>query len=186
MTCQFARAAHDRGMALIVSLVILVALTLIALAAMQNTALEERMAGSLRAENVAFQAAEGALREAEGWLNAQSTQPIASASGSNPDVWATDADALSTTDWWKTWDWAGKAFQLKAAGLFKLYEGDTGGLTSSAPSYVIQERELVKDSLNLGQQQDLAGRQFYEITAQGLDAGGRGEVLLRSTYARRY
>jgi type IV pilus assembly protein PilX len=43
----------------------LLLLTIIMLAAMRVTSLEERMAGNLRNQNIAFQAAESALREAE-------------------------------------------------------------------------------------------------------------------------
>jgi len=53
------------GVALIVGLVILLLLTLIMITALKVTALEERMSGNSQNRNVAFQAAESALREAE-------------------------------------------------------------------------------------------------------------------------
>jgi type IV pilus assembly protein PilX len=176
----------QNGMALIVSLVLLVVLTLIALAAVQNTTLEERMAGALRAENVALQAAESALREGESWINTQDTQPKPSAT-SGP-VWSLDAPDMLLADWWKTWAWASKATAYPDAAKLSMFYGDSTGLSGSGkePRYVIQERELVKDSLTVGQQQDQTGRQFYEITARGVDLSGRGEVVLRSSFARRY
>jgi type IV pilus assembly protein PilX len=57
--------ARQGGFALIVGLVILVLLTLIMLTALRMASLEERMAGNLKNQNIAFQAAESALREAE-------------------------------------------------------------------------------------------------------------------------
>lgn len=56
---------NERGAALIVALVILVALTLVGVTSMQTTTLQERMSGNVRDRNVAFQAAESALRNAE-------------------------------------------------------------------------------------------------------------------------
>jgi type IV pilus assembly protein PilX len=55
----------QRGVVLIIALMFLVALTLLAIASMGGTTLEERMAGQYRDLNVAFQAAEAALRDAE-------------------------------------------------------------------------------------------------------------------------
>ena len=53
------------GVVLVISLIILLLLTIIGLSATQTTALEEKMAGNLRDKNLAFQAAESALRAAE-------------------------------------------------------------------------------------------------------------------------
>lgn len=50
---------------MIIGLVMLLLLTIIMLAAMRVTSLEEKMAGNLRNQNIAFQAAESALREGE-------------------------------------------------------------------------------------------------------------------------
>lgn len=57
--------SRQSGFALIVGLVVLLLLTLIMVTALKMASLEERMAGNLRNENIAFQAAESALREAE-------------------------------------------------------------------------------------------------------------------------
>lgn len=56
------------GFALIVGLIVLALLTIIMLTALKMGVLEERMAGNLRNQNIAFQAAESALREAEGLI----------------------------------------------------------------------------------------------------------------------
>jgi len=53
------------GAALIVGLIFLVILTLLGLTAMQTGIMEERMAGNSRDRNLAFQAAEAAMRDAE-------------------------------------------------------------------------------------------------------------------------
>jgi type IV pilus assembly protein PilX len=56
------------GAALFISLVFLLILTVIGLAGMQNTSLQEKMAGHLRERSLAFQAAESALRAGETYL----------------------------------------------------------------------------------------------------------------------
>jgi type IV pilus assembly protein PilX len=57
------------GVVLVVSLIMLLLLTLIALSGSQSTSLEEKMAGNMRDRNLAFQAAEAALRDAESDIN---------------------------------------------------------------------------------------------------------------------
>jgi len=56
---------NQQGAVLVVGLLILLLLTLIGTSAMQGTSMQERMSGNMRDRNLAFQAAEAALREAE-------------------------------------------------------------------------------------------------------------------------
>jgi type IV pilus assembly protein PilX len=56
------------GAALFISLIFLLILTVIGLAGMQNTSLQEKMAGHMRERSLAFQAAESALRAGEVYL----------------------------------------------------------------------------------------------------------------------
>ncbi len=58
-------AKSERGMALLVSLVFLLLLTLIGISSMQNATLQEKMAGSVILRNQSFQVAEAALRVGE-------------------------------------------------------------------------------------------------------------------------
>ncbi|HPF28453.1 MAG TPA: PilX N-terminal domain-containing pilus assembly protein, partial [Steroidobacteraceae bacterium] len=55
----------QRGAILVTSLLLLLVLTIIGLTAMRMTSLQERMAGSTRDLNLAFQGAEAALRDGE-------------------------------------------------------------------------------------------------------------------------
>jgi len=56
------------GIVLIISLIMLLLLTIIGVTSMQVTGLEEKMAGNFRDQNIAFQAAESTLKEAEIFL----------------------------------------------------------------------------------------------------------------------
>ena len=59
---------RQRGTVLAVSLLILLVVTLLTVSNMQSSILEEKMAGNNNDRNVAFQAAESGLREAEVFL----------------------------------------------------------------------------------------------------------------------
>ncbi|WP_460144553.1 pilus assembly PilX family protein [Pseudomonas sp. S2_A02] len=63
---NFPMTSHaQRGMALLVSLVFLLVLTLIGLSSMQSATLQEKMAGSVILRNQSFQGAEAVLRVGE-------------------------------------------------------------------------------------------------------------------------
>ena len=74
-------AASQSGVVLVICLIILLLLTVIGSTAMQTTSLEEKMAGNLRDKNLAFQAAESALRAAENSLNPPPTFTAAGTGG---------------------------------------------------------------------------------------------------------
>jgi type IV pilus assembly protein PilX len=59
---------NQSGTALFISLVILVIMTILGLSSMSNTVLETKMATNAQQRQIAYQAAEKALREAESWL----------------------------------------------------------------------------------------------------------------------
>ncbi|WP_256667662.1 PilX N-terminal domain-containing pilus assembly protein [Pseudomonas sp. R-28-1W-6] len=56
------------GMALFVSLIFLLLLTIFGVAAMQNAGVQEKMAGNVKLKNETFQLAERALREGENYI----------------------------------------------------------------------------------------------------------------------
>jgi len=68
---MIAAKKNQSGIVLIIGLIMLLLLTIIAITAMRVTSLEERMAGNLQNQNIAFQAAESALRDAEGYIDVQ-------------------------------------------------------------------------------------------------------------------
>ena len=164
------------------------------------------MAGNLRAENIAFQAAEAALRSGEAAIAAWTAQPLASTDGST-GVWELDypdtdptADPPDEFQWWQVRDaawWASSAsHSVSSAGnlLFRRgtddvnpdLKGDAAQLSAPQPRYLIEERGPIMDSLVVGQQTDMVGRRVYQVTGRGTDLGGRAEAFVRSTYARRF
>jgi len=62
---------QEQGSVLLVSLVFLLLLTIVGVSAMNMTRLEERMTGNFRDHELAFQAAEAALLDAEAYVESQ-------------------------------------------------------------------------------------------------------------------
>jgi type IV pilus assembly protein PilX len=65
MPLKYHARRRQGGAVLVVGLIILVILTLLGVQAMRSNVLQERMAGNMRERNLAFQAAESALRLGE-------------------------------------------------------------------------------------------------------------------------
>jgi type IV pilus assembly protein PilX len=158
----------ERGAALIVSLIFLLVLTLLGVGAMRTTNMQERMAGNLRDSNLAFQAAESALREGEELLQ-QATLPVFSGTGG---LIQRD-DAAGQASFWRTYDWAGNSMTATAvAG------------TADAPQYVIEELPPVPaqgGSLRFGALPEVA---FYRVTARAVGGTVDAVSVLQVTYRR--
>lgn len=96
----------QHGMALFVSLIFLLLLTIIGVAAMQGAGMQEKMAGNTRLKNQSFQLAEAALREGEGVVENES--PGCSACegddcrGPDTATITSSADSSATCDAWFT------------------------------------------------------------------------------------
>lgn len=56
---------YEKGVALLVALILLLMLSLVGVSAMQGTTMQEKMSGNLRDQHSAFNAAEAALRQGE-------------------------------------------------------------------------------------------------------------------------
>ena len=170
---------------LITALLLLVVLTLLGASSIQNTVLQERMAGNINQRNLAFQAAEASLRDAEAWL----ADPVAryflpAAKKSSPgtgDVWEMNApQANNDFYWWAVVDsawWANNAKTRKVTS----FEGDV----ATEPRYVIEHRYFRPDELvqGFGPRQ---GRDYHRVTALGVGKTESARVNLQSQFVRRY
>lgn len=95
--------SRERGMTLIVALILLMAMTALGLAGLQGAVLQERMARNVMDRQVAFQAAQAALKEGEWRLrHADYTLPDAQGDCTAPDCLmpqASHASQWSTARW---------------------------------------------------------------------------------------
>ena len=87
--------ARQKGVALFISLVFLLLMTLVGVTAIQTTTLQERMAGNTADRNLAFQASESALRVGERWLPNNLPASHANDILLDPELWdGTGADRV--------------------------------------------------------------------------------------------
>ena len=118
------------GAALMMALIFLVLMTLLGTTAMRGSAFQEQMAGNSRDWNLAFQAAEAALREAENYVQVTPVLPEFD-----------DADGFYQVNSASRPVWAGDA--PSDGNGFITYAGDLAG-TSAPPRYYIEELSTVR------------------------------------------
>ena len=100
MTTDIPAQRHQQGWVLIIGLLVLVMLTIIAMALMRTTLLEEKMAGASRDINLSFEAAEVGLRGAETFIESQVDDSVFTATGAGLYAQGTsssDLEPLITT-----------------------------------------------------------------------------------------
>lgn len=174
---------YQKGSALLVSLIILVVMTLLGLSGMRTSVMEEKMAGNMRDNELAFQAAEAALRAAEKYI----TDSIISTTAFD----ANGSDGLynnSDARIWENITWT-SADSLDYTGFDRA--STTGVNVATAPRYVIQLLTSIgsnSDKLNqsnYGQGTGAGAVQAFTITARGTGGSDSAVVYLQSTFGKR-
>jgi len=175
---------RQQGSTLIVALVFLLAMTLIGVTAMQGTSQQENMASNLRQRNLAFQAAETALRMGENVVQ----QAVLPAFGTAADPGLVMA-LTPTTDvgayWLDTYCWEVRpgCAQANAA----VYTGATISEVGQQPLYVVEQLPPVPARRTAGDSakfQSLPDEQYYRVTARGTGSTNDAVAILQSTYKR--
>ena len=167
------------GSVLIISLIVMLILTILGVSGMKTSVLEEKMAGNLRDNQLAFQAAEATLREAEQFIQ----KNIVSTTNFDTD----GSDGLydkSQNRIWNNISWDSND-SLEFSSFSSSYAIKT------PPRYIIQHLATQKndlDTLNLDNygQGTGAGRvEMFLITARATGNSGNNVVLLQSTFGKR-
>jgi type IV pilus assembly protein PilX len=176
-------ANAQKGSALIISLLLLIALTLIGLTTMRSTRLETAMAGGARESGIAFQAAEAALRDAEQFI--ETTVAVSAFDGSGGLLGEDDdePDFFSSSTW------------TTGTG-YRVYSGnDYPDGVVEQPRYVIK---YIGDRTNAsaagtaiavstyGSQQNNPTVSLFRITAWGISRDGSATTVLQSYYGKSY
>jgi len=173
--CNVPAKGGESGSALIISLLILIVLTLLGLTAVRTTTLEEKMAGNLRDSDLAFQAAESALRDAEAFVESVvSTNAFNNAGGLYGSATA-DPDYFAAA----TWSTANSV----------AYSGSIAGVANQ-PRYIIKYLGVVPrpgGALNIGGygNQQAGALHSFRITARGTGGSDTTQVVLQDYYGRR-
>lgn len=180
---------HQNGAVLIISLILLLLLTLIGASSIQTTSLEEKMTGNIRDENLAFQAAETALRAGEARAT---TLDITSFSVANngtggTGLYTTIGTGAQASGYWQTVDWTNNT-------AVATYTGGSLNYIHSAPQYIIEEltptpstsgtTTNTSGSLEAGMAAGSQTITWYRITARGTGASDNAVVILQSIYRR--
>ncbi len=181
---------RQRGVALVAAMVFLLLLTIIGVTAMTTTSLEEKMAGNTQDKNVAFQAAESALRVAEVFL--LGTDPSALPDFAlNKDGYYEPTNPGSAPRW-ESVDWKNCAAGVDAVVCLP---ANTLSGVNTQPAYIIEKVTEVDpgggpaagDSLGVGFGAPPAapGKQgMYRITAHGTGGTDSSVAEVQSVYRR--
>lgn len=180
------RPRLQRGVTLVIVLILLLVMTLLGVASMRGVLMEERMAANMLDRSYAFQAAEAALREGEDFAASRPRPTVAGCVGglcSRPDP-AVPADNAR---------WLAAGFWADGSGS---YRDSTHAFDSDIADLVVPGRYIVElideglpgvgectTSIDVSPDATCRGSEArYRITARS-QAGGRAEVILQSIYA---
>lgn len=177
---------QSKGAALITALLILLVLTIIGISALRTSSLQETIVGNMRDQDLAFQATESAVTEAELNFSTYRDPPLATPSASQGIYTKT-----SGTVGGATYDWANSASDTAVWTTGVATEFGTSGTQDLAevnadPMYVVQEELFTPDDLNPETRAQGLGRFTYKITARGEGKADTTVILLQETYAKRY
>lgn len=178
----------QNGAVLIISLVIMVAMTLIGITAMRTSILEEKMAGNMRDKEQAFQAAEATLRFAEDFIRNNVIATVSFDTDGADGFYALsdglDNDSDSYERIWETIDWT-NADSLEYSAFNSSFN------IATPPRYVIQHMASIvnaNDTLNLdnaGQGTGAGTIEAFLITVRATGGSDDSIVYLQSSYGKR-
>lgn len=173
------RVQTERGVALITGLILLVVVTLLGLSNLQTVTFEEKMTGATYDRQIALQAAEAALREAEQYVeNNKPTPSYADANGTCPR----NAINNCTNGICPPPDKDCPSRWLPASG-FTQWTDATVSLPEIAgkPQYFIEYLGNTFPCSD-GGASDPKSCKRYRITARSNPGDGRASVMLQSVY----
>jgi type IV pilus assembly protein PilX len=167
--------ASQSGVVLVVSLIMLLLLMLMGAASVQSTSLEEKMAGNMRDKNLAFQAAESALKAAEASLDPPAALPVFSDAGTNGFYSETStiptAAAILTNAFWTA------ANPVATSTVSEL------GNDIVPPLYIIQKLPAACFAAACGSSPLPSLSTPYRITARATGGSINTVVILQSIYS---
>lgn len=174
------------GAVLVMALLMLFVLTLIGVSSMNTTSMEEKMSGNTRNRQLAFQAAETAVRDAERYITNNINNPTAQFTASGTGGLYTLGNGPSSSEavdknWW-----------ANTTNPRLTYAGTTQDI-KSAPQYTIEylgeTQQSEASSVNLfGGEQGSGGQgsiQTFRITVRGTGLTNNSVVVIQSHFGKR-
>lgn len=164
---------NQRGVVLIMSLTILMVLTLIGVSAMKTSSLQERMSGNARDYQIAFEAAEFALRAGEDYVKSISTTADFTSGGGNGKF--TARTVSSTGAWQVESNWtSGNTTSVALADV------------SKSPEYILEILDStygqIENMTPGGGTSGIIG--LFRVTARGYGKNPNTKVMLQADFGK--
>lgn len=187
-----ARPLPARGFSLLFILVMIVVVGFMALAGMSTGIVQERMAGNARDQNVALQAAEAALRDAEADIEANlgAASPFTEACTAGlcmpPSMTASSPQSAPL---WKTINWSTQARAYGSASGAPALVGPGNQALSSQPRYFVEMLPTLPAasgaSVCIGCTTTAGERaRAYRVTVRATGVRDSTIVMLQSVYVK--
>jgi type IV pilus assembly protein PilX len=171
--------SRQRGAVLVVALLMLLVMTVLGVTAMQMSRMEERMAGNSRDINLAFQGAEAGLRDGEAQLQPLLVVP-STCSTAPCTIWRENLLAADLRNQLANF-WTTNGREYGVVGTREVTD------TTRDPIVVVELLGFLPDSLADASDPGVkSGRHFYRVSSNSTGASADAQVLLESTYAKRY
>lgn len=176
---------NQRGIVLVIGMLMLIVLTLIGLTGMRMTAFEEKMAGNVKDKHAAFEAAEAALLAGENFIDTN----IITVGNFDAD----GSDGLYDNfneEIWKLVDWEGNDGSNTNEAITHSSFNSTYKVKTS-PKYIIEYYGSVVDETdkrnldNYGAGVGAGQTELFRITARGTGSSDNAVVVLQTTYGKR-
>lgn len=176
---QRVRFRRESGAVLLVGLVMVLLISIVALSAIRSSNLQEAMAGNMRNQNLAFQAAESALVVGEAEVNISVAAPKCN------DL------PTSTTCYLRISQLAQNSIIFLSDSAFDNMDRDSGVVLAGIaerPTFLIEELAVFTPAegsgLEVGGGGNLTALAPYRITAKGTGLGDSSMAIVQSTYNR--
>ncbi len=170
----------QRGVTLILALLILVMIMMYGIPAAMDSMQNERMTGNTRNRDLAFQAAEHAIKKAEAWFFEKTSTELAalapatvttcSPGNTDPDtadcVFPDGQCHANDAAYWQAYNWNANTVCVMT-GLGNQLDTD---LSAAQPRYVVERMP------------DVNSHPYYRITAWGVGKDSNATVILQTMY----
>jgi type IV pilus assembly protein PilX len=183
---------QQRGAIMVISLLLLLIMTVLALGASQATRMQERMAGNARDHDLALQSAEAGIRAGERLIGSMLAAPLPVVAPPScvapncqvyergrPDAASSTPLAYRADPWWTANSWRYDPVPYAIGGT---------AMATKDPDYLIEELEEVSDSLAVATSggPSSSTRMYYRITSRGVGGSDTSVVVLQSTWAQHF
>lgn len=174
----FFNGRQESGAVLIVALILLLLMTIVGISSIKGSNMQELMAGNVRDRQIAFQAAEAALRQGEGVVNAVNPP---NTEGATKGIMLGKQNGATSTYWRDEYVWDDNLSVKLDIDL---------ALTSERPRYVVEKLDVAYVPGSDGGGVDFVSMQnkpeimVYRVTGRGVGMTPNSTVYLQTLYRR--